>query len=445
MLSVATGARPAILDLIGNTPLLRLRLFDDELPRVAIYAKAEWLNPGGSVKDRAAARIIAEAERRGDLGPGKTLLDATSGNTGIAYAMIAAASGFTVTLCVPANVTIERRRTLGAYGATLVLTDPMEGSDGAIREAKRLYAADPGRYFFADQYNNDFNWRAHYDTTAVEIIAQTHGSLTHFVAGLGTGGTFVGTARRLRAELPAVRLVSVQPDSALHAIEGLKHMESAIVPGIYDPSVADEDIRVATEDAHEMVRRLAAEQGWLVGVSSGAALVACLTVARRIRHGVIVTIFPDGGTRYLSEPFWDEHAGAASRLSVAAAAAADIGRHAAETYPDECCGALVGRGLEVTATLRLANTTDEGPRRRFLVSPAEYREAEAYVRRQGGDLLGFYHSHPDHPARPSQYDLDHAWPSFAYIIVPVPGGTAGELTAWRLKEDRSTFEELGCR
>jgi cysteine synthase B len=299
------GRRTPILALIGNTPLLRL---SGDIPAgVEIYAKAEWQNPGGSVKDRAAWRMIAEAERAGALKPGGTILDATSGNTGIAYAMLGAALGYRVRLCVPANVTPERLRMLRAYGAEVVLTDPMEGSDGAIREARRLSAADPS-LFYSDQYNNEANWRAHYDTTAAEIWAQTGGRVTHFVAGLGTSGTFVGTARRLRELNPCIRLIAFQPDSPLHAIEGLKHMASAIVPGIYDPSLAGEDLRISSEDAQEMTRQLAARHGLLAGVSSGAALAAALRVAADARDAVIVTIFPDGGARYLSDRFWDGEA-----------------------------------------------------------------------------------------------------------------------------------------
>ena len=290
---------------IGRTPLLRLRRVVPDRLGVEIYAKAEFQNPGGSVKDRAARAILEDAEERGLLRPGTTILDATSGNTGIAYAMIAAANGYRLKLCVPENVTRERLRILRAYGAQVVLTSAMEGSDGAIREARRLYAEDPQRYFYADQYNNEANWRAHYDTTGREILEQTDGRVTHFIAGLGTSGTFVGTGRRLREERPGVRLVSVQPESPLHALEGLKHMESAIVPGIYDSALADEDIRIATERAHVLTRRLAAEEGLLVGASSGAALAASLDVASRIREGVIVTVFPDSGTRYLTESFWD--------------------------------------------------------------------------------------------------------------------------------------------
>ena len=295
----------SVLDLIGRTPLLRLRAFGRETPGVELYAKAEFLNPGGSVKDRPAAAILRAAEASGRLRPGVTILDATSGNTGIAYAMISAACGYRLKLCMPANVTPERARTLRAFGAEIVLTDPQEGSDGAIREARRLFAADPDAYFYADQYNNDANWQAHYDSTAPEIISQTGGRVTAFVAGLGTSGTFVGTGRRLRRFHAGIRLVSVQPDSPMHGIEGLKHMDTAIVPGIYDSGLADDSRRVETERAQELTRRLAAEEGLLVGVSSGAALSAALEVAAELERGVIVMIFPDGGERYLTEPFWE--------------------------------------------------------------------------------------------------------------------------------------------
>jgi len=298
----------SIVDLVGRTPLIRLRRVTDVSPRVEIYAKAEFQNPGGSVKDRAAAAILREARRTGRLRDGVTILDATSGNTGIAYAMISAAHGYRLKLCMPANVTRERIRTLKAYGAELVLTNPMEGTDGAIREARRLVASDPQHYFYADQYNNDANWRAHYETTGPEIIEQTEGRITHFVAGLGTSGTFMGVGRRLREFNSDIQLISVQPDSPMNGVEGLKHMETAIRPGIYDDTLADEDVRIATERAYAFTRRLASEEGMLVGVSSGAALAAALDVAERAPRGVIVVVFPDSGTRYLSERFWDAEA-----------------------------------------------------------------------------------------------------------------------------------------
>ena len=299
-----------VLDVIGNTPLLRLSAIERDLAGVELYAKAEWLNPGGSVKDRPAARIICEAIESAALTSDRRILDATSGNTGIAYAMIGAALGYGVTLCVPNNITPERRRILRAYGPELIFTDPLDGSDGAIREARRRFVADPARLFYADQYNNDFNWRAHYDTTANEIWDQSEGRITHFVAGLGTSGTFVGTSRRLRELNRSVALISVQPNSPLHGLEGLKHMASAIVPGIYDPTLADIDLGVSTEDAYVMTKRLAREEGLLVGISSGANLAGALKVLRdadkNAAPAVVVIIFPDGGERYLSERFWSE-------------------------------------------------------------------------------------------------------------------------------------------
>jgi S-sulfo-L-cysteine synthase (O-acetyl-L-serine-dependent) len=298
------GPGSTVLDMIGRTPLVRLNRFEAETPGVELYAKAEWQNPGGSVKDRAAARMILDGEARGALTPAHTILDATSGNTGIAYAMVGAARGYKVKLCVPENASSERKLILRALGAELVLTNPLESTDGAIREARRLYQSDPERYFYPDQYNNDANWQAHYDTTAPEIIEQTSGRLTHFVAGLGTSGTFIGTARRLRKFNPAIKVISFQPDSPFHGLEGLKHMESAIVPGIYDPALADEDLRIGTERAYKMVRRLAREEGLLAGISSGAAVAAMLDVAQRLDGGMVVTVFPDGAEKYLTESFW---------------------------------------------------------------------------------------------------------------------------------------------
>jgi S-sulfo-L-cysteine synthase (O-acetyl-L-serine-dependent) len=298
------GPGSTVLDMIGRTPLVRLNRFEAETPGVELYAKAEWQNPGGSVKDRAAARMILDGEARGALTHAHTILDATSGNTGIAYAMVGAARGYKVKLCVPENASVERKLILRALGAELVLTNPLESTDGAIREARRLYKSDPDRYFYPDQYNNDANWQAHYDTTAPEIIEQTSGRLTHFVAGLGTSGTFIGTARRLRKFNPAIKLISFQPDSPFHGLEGLKHMDSAIVPGIYDPTLADEDLRIGTERAYKMVRRLAREEGLLAGISSGAAVAAMLDVAQRLDGGIVVTVFPDGAEKYLSESFW---------------------------------------------------------------------------------------------------------------------------------------------
>ena len=300
-----TRTANSIINLIGNTPLIRLSSFEQGLRNVELWAKAEWRNPAGSVKDRPAARMIADGERSGALTRDKILIDATSGNTGIAYAMIAAARGYRVRLCVPENVTPERKRILRAYGADIVFTSPMEGSDGAILRVKAMHAENPDLYFYPDQYNNPGNWLSHYDTTAPEIIEQTEGRLTHFVAGLGTSGTFIGVGRRLREYNPSIQLISVQPDSPLHGLEGLKHMATAIVPGIYDPELADEDIGVATEEAFELTRRLARE-GLFVGISSGANLAGALRVAQQASEAVIVVVFCDGGEKYLTERLWDE-------------------------------------------------------------------------------------------------------------------------------------------
>jgi S-sulfo-L-cysteine synthase (O-acetyl-L-serine-dependent) len=312
----AAAASPArslgqhTLDRIGNTPLLRLERVTRDLVGAEVLGKAEWLNPGGSVKDRAASNIVAQARRSGKLGPGKILLDSTSGNTGIAYAMIGAALGFPVTLCMPENVSVERKRILHAYGANIIYTDSADGSDGAIRLARELAAKHPDLYYYADQYSNDANWQAHYHGTANEIWQQTQGRITHFVSMLGTSGTFMGTARRLKELNPRIRCVSLQPDSPFHGIEGTKHMATAIVPKIYDASLADADLGISTEDAYVMAKRLAREEGLLVGVSAAAAVVGCLQLARQLKpneRAVFVTILCDSGDKYLSERFWQEN------------------------------------------------------------------------------------------------------------------------------------------
>ena len=301
----------SLLDRIGNTPLLRFDELTSHLPAVTLLGKAEWHNPGGSVKDRAASNIVAEGRRSGKFSSGKTLLDATSGNTGIAYAMLGAAEGFPVTLCMPQNVSAERKKILSVYGADIIYTDPGDGSDGAIRAARELAAKHPDLYFYADQYSNDANWLAHYHGTANEIWQQTQGRITHFVAMLGTSGTFMGTTRRLKELNPTIRCISLQPDSSFHGIEGAKHMATAIVPKIYDATLADENLEIATEEAYAMARRVARECGLLLGVSAAAGLAGSLGVAEQLdlsgeRQPVIVTILCDSGDKYLSERFWTE-------------------------------------------------------------------------------------------------------------------------------------------
>jgi len=299
-------SRPVSLpDLVGNTPLVRLSHITAHLPpTVEVYAKAEWFNPSGSVKDRPALNIIRTAEASGELTPDKVLLDSTSGNMGIAYATLGAALGYRVRLVMPENASPERVSILRALGAEFSLSSPLEGSDGAIREARALAAAEPDRYFYANQYNNPANWQAHFYSTGPEIISQTDARITHLVAGLGTSGTFTGTGRALRAFNPDIRLIAFQPDSPFHGLEGLKHMASAIVPAIYDSTLADENLEVSTEAAHVMVRRLAREEGLFVGISAGSAAVAALRVAEQLSSGVVVTVFPDAGYKYVSERFW---------------------------------------------------------------------------------------------------------------------------------------------
>jgi S-sulfo-L-cysteine synthase (O-acetyl-L-serine-dependent) len=317
-MSVVTTSAPSasrltatnLLSMIGNTPLIRMDRITRDLPGIEIYGKAEFFNPGGSVKDRAALNMILDGERTGKLTHDKIILDSTSGNTGIAYAMIGAYKGYKVKLCLPKNASMERKHVLKAYGAEMVLTDPGEGSDGAIRAVREIYQADPDRYFYPDQYNNPANWKAHYNGTALEILAQTDGRITHFVACMGTSGTFMGNSRRFHEELPYVKCISAQPSSGFHGLEGLKHMPTAIVPGIYDPTVADDNVWIETEDAYAMCRRIAREEALLVGISSGANLVAARNLGQQLveagEQGVIVTILSDGAYKYLSEPFWND-------------------------------------------------------------------------------------------------------------------------------------------
>ncbi|MEZ4866154.1 MAG: pyridoxal-phosphate dependent enzyme [Caldilineaceae bacterium] len=303
-----TAPRGTVLDNIGNTPLLDLSAFAQRAgvaPEVGVYAKAEWLNPGGSVKARAALRIVETAEHNGDLQPGKILIDSSSGNTGIAFALIGAVKGIPVHLVMPANVSAERKALARAYGATLIESDPLEGSDGAIRLVRELVACEPDRYFYANQYNNPANWLAHYESTGPEIWQQSDGAITHFVAGLGTTGTFVGTGRYLKEQNSAIQLVALQPEDELAVIEGLKHLETAITPGIYDPTLQDRDLRVSADAAWQTTRQLARTAGLFVGISAGAAVAGAIQVARELSTGVVVTLLPDDGSKYVSLGIFD--------------------------------------------------------------------------------------------------------------------------------------------
>jgi cysteine synthase B len=308
--NTVTASKASLLSQIGNTPLIRMGKLDAQFPGVEIYGKAELFNPGGSVKDRAGLNMILDGEATGRLTHDRTLLDATSGNTGIAYAMIGALKGYKVKLCLPANASHERKQILKGYGAEMVFSDPGEGSDGAIRLCRKVYEENPDAYFYPDQYNNPANWKAHFDGTGVELIEQTGGGITHFVACMGTSGTFTGTSRRLKRDLPGVKCISAQPSSGFHGLEGLKHMPTAIVPGIYDEKLADDNLWIETEDAYRMTRWLGRNEGLLVGMSSGANVHAASEIAKRLveegRGGVVVTVLCDGATKYLSEPFWND-------------------------------------------------------------------------------------------------------------------------------------------
>jgi len=304
------AAGQSVLQRIGNTPLLRLERVGRDFPNIKFCAKAEWFNPGGSVKDRAALSMIQAGLESGELRAGKTIIDATSGNTGIAYAMVGAALGYPVALCLPDSASHERKRILAAFGAEMIITPGDEGTDGAIRRVQKVVAGDPEKYFYPDQYSNPANWKAHYRGTANEIWEQTAGRITHFVTGLGTSGTFVGTTRRLKELNPAIRCISLQPDASFHGLEGWKHMPTAIRPAIYDSELADENLEVSTEGAYHLVKRVAREEGLLLSPSAGAALLGCFQVAKSIPNeqpAVMVTVFADSGTKYLSERFWDEH------------------------------------------------------------------------------------------------------------------------------------------
>ena len=421
-----------IVSRVGNTPLFRVRLYEYEHPDVEVYAKAEWFNPGGSVKDRAALSMIEDGERTGALTHQKTIIDSTSGNTGVAYALLGAAKGYRVKLVMPKNVSAERKALVTAYGAEIVFSDPGEGSDGAIRMVRDIVAADPDRYFYPDQYSNPANPRAHYEGTAGEILQQTSGRITHFVAGLGTTGTFVGTATRLKEHDSSIKTIAVQPADAFHGLEGLKHLPTAIVPRIWKPAVADEVWGAPTEAAYDLARAVAASEGLLVGHSSGAALWAVGKLAQSIRKGVVVTVFPDSGDRYMSTGLYGQ-----KRLRMARSALEAIQRHGAEGYPYEICGLLIGRPRDslVTEVRPVRNVEREQPQVRYLVDDREDMKIRKEYYGTELDVLGYYHSHPDHPAYPSVFDTQRSWQGYVYVIASVQGGTPRDVNAFVALKD----------
>jgi cysteine synthase B len=452
----------SLLQQIGHTPLLRLRRVTRDLPSaVEVYVKAEWFNPGGSVKDRPVLRIIEDAERDGRLGPDRTIIDSSSGNAGIAYAMIGAAKGYRVRLFVPGNVSDERKRTLQALGADVRYTDSLEGSDGAIVAVREAVAADPGRYFFGDQYNNPSNVRAHFETTGPEIAEQTRGRITHFVAGLGTSGTLVGAGRYLGQAAPGVEIIAVEPDRPLHGIEGLKHMASSIVPGIYDPAVHRRTVRIKTEAAYDMARRLAREEGLLVGQSSGAAVLGAVAVARHLDEGVVVAVCADGADRYLSTAMWNDLpapvrddlipvttrivGGPAGEVSVTTGASvadgaalhvtedqvAAIVDQARREAPHECCGLLAGRAGRVERLFRGTNV-DRSPYT-YYMDPKEVLRATKEIDAAGQELLAIYHSHTHTDAYPSATDIAKAhYPDSLYLIISLKDPAVPEIRGFTI-------------
>jgi cysteine synthase B len=455
----------SLLQRIGNTPLLRLTRVTRDLPAaVEVYVKAEWFNPGGSVKDRPVLRIIEDAERDGRLAAGRVIVDSSSGNAGIAYAMIGAAKGYRVRLYLPANVSEERQRVLHALGAEVHYTDPLEGSDGAILAVREAVAADPERWFFGDQYNNPSNVRAHFDTTGPEVAEQTRGRITHFVAGVGTSGTLIGAGRYLRQVVSGVEIIAVEPDRPLHGIEGLKHMASSIVPGIYDPTVHQRTAQIKTEAAYGMARRLAREEGLLVGQSSGAAVLGALAVGRHLGEGVIVAVCPDGADRYLSTAMWTDSTvpppddlipvttrgagGQAGEFTVTTMAsltgsagilitkdqvAAIVGQ-ARQEAPHECCGLLAGRAGRVERLFQGTNV-DHSPFT-YYMDPKEVLRATKEIDAAGQDLLAIYHSHTHTAAYPSATDIAKAhYPDSLYLIISLKDPARPEIRAFVIVGD----------
>lgn len=465
----------SLLQRIGNTPLLRLSRITSELPpAVEVYVKAEWFNPGGSVKDRPVLRIIEDAERDGRLTPQHVVTDSSSGNAGIAYAMIGAIKGYRVRLFVPGNVSVERKRLLRALGAEVHYTDPLEGSDGAIVAARQAIAADPQHYFFGDQYNNPSNVRAHFETTGPEIVEQTLGRVTHFIAGLGTSGTLVGVGRYLASTARSVEIIAVAPDRALHGIEGLKHMASSIVPGIYDASVHRRTIHVTTEAAYDMARRLAREEGLLVGQSSGASVLGALAVARHLDEGLVVALCPDGADRYLSTATWsdpqvplsDAFIAVTTRIAgrpggdlpvmtrtslvdsagliVTPDQVAALIDQAHEEHPHECCGLLAGRLGRVEGVYRGTNV-DHSPFT-YYMDPKEVLRATKEIDAAGEDLLAIYHSHTHTAAYPSPTDIAKAhYPDSLYLIISLKDPARPEIRGFRIAGGHVTEKSVIIR
>ena len=435
-----------IFSLIGNTPLIELKNLNKN-KKVKVFAKAEWFNLSGSVKDRAAYQMVADGERLGKLKKDKIILESTSGNTGIALAVIGKLKGYRVKLFMPLNVSEERKNIIKEFGADVVFTSPLDGSDGAMIECQKEYKKHPDIYFKPDQYTNLSNSRAHFLGTGVEIWNQTNGKITHFVTGVGTGGTLIGAGRRLKHLNMGIKVIAIEPAEEMHGLEGLKHIESSIVPKIYEQEYLDKKIKVKTEDAYNMVKRIAKEEGLFVGLSSGAAAAGALQVANSLKKGVVVTVFPDHGDRYISKDFWgDEYSGVFINQE-------DIDKmvkHLKKTYPNEGCGLLLGNIKNekkyIKEVIDAKNIIKERAVDRFEIDPKEYKKIDDYARKKGLDIIGVYHSHPDHPPRPSGTDLNIAQPVISYIIVNIYKGSVMAIRSYQLNDSGKEFkEELICQ
>lgn len=426
-----------ILKLIGNTPLIEIK---SPNPDVKIFAKAEFQNLSGSVKDRAALSMIEDGEKTGSLTKDKIILESTSGNTGIALAVIAKVKGYKIKLVMPSSASPERKKLLKELGAELVLSDPMEGADGAYKQSKELYAKSPEKYFKADQYANPANPKSHYNGTAKEIWEQTYGKVTHFLAGTGTSGTVMGTGKRLK-ELGKVHIIAVEPEEEMHGVEGLKNMRVELVPAIYDESIPDEKIFIPTEEAYSTAIKLAKEEGLFVGMSSGLNIAAAFKVASKLKQGVIVTVLPDSGYRYISRDIFPDDI---FDISIKKEDLERIHNHTKKTYPHEACGLLIGEikdGKKVIKRIvSVENKNKERAEDRYDIDPKEYMKVDNSLGK-GESIVGIYHSHPDHPPRPSPTDLSIAQPVFTYIIAATVGDAVIATTAWTLDEKEKGFKE----
>ncbi len=430
-----------IFRLIGNTPLIEIKKLNKN-KNVKVYAKAEWYNLSGSVKDRAAYQMIDDGERLGKLTKDKIILESTSGNTGIALAVIGRLKGYKVKLFMPLNVSEERKKIVKEFGAEVVFTDPLEGSDGALIECEKEYEKHPDKYFKPDQYTNPSNSKAHFIGTGIEIWNQTKGKITHFITGVGTGGTLIGVGRRLKHLNMGIKVIAIEPDNELHGLEGLKHIESSIIPKVYEQCYLDKKIKVKTEDAYDTVKKLAKEENLFLGPSSGAAAVGALETAKKLKKGIVVTIFPDHADRYISKDILEDEY---FSVFIKQKDIDKMNKHLKARYPNEGCGLLLGEIKNnqkfVKEIIETKNINKKRAIDRFEIDPKEYKKIDDYAGKKSLNIIGVYHSHPDHPPRPSKTDLGIAQPILSYFIVSIYEGCVMAVRSYKLSEDEKEFKE----